>query len=70
MPKVNLTTRKVLPTGTSSVMTRRKRFQMVKARQQLEDETSSSSFNEFRLVCDLFNNQNIRAFFRTKMVQR
>jgi hypothetical protein len=51
MPKVNLTARKILPTGTSSVMTRRKRFQMVKAQQQLEDETSSSPFNELRLVC-------------------
>jgi hypothetical protein len=50
MPKVKLTSRKVLSTGTSSVMTRRKRFQMVQAQQQLDDETSSSSFNEFRLV--------------------
>jgi hypothetical protein len=50
MPKVKLTSRKILSTGTSSVMTRRKRFQMVQAQQQLDDETSSSSFNEFRLV--------------------
>ena len=49
MPKVNIAARKML-SGTSSVMTRRKRFQMIKAKQQLDDETSSSSFNEFRLV--------------------
>jgi len=52
MPKVNLTSRKILPAGTSSVMTRQKRFQMVRARQQLDDETSSSSFNELRLDDD------------------
>jgi hypothetical protein len=50
MPKVNLTSRKIVPIRTSSVMTRRKRFQMVKAQQQLDDDTSSSSFNELRLV--------------------
>jgi hypothetical protein len=52
MPKVNITARKMLPKGTSSVMTRRKRFQMIKAKQQqqqqqLDDETSSSSISEF-----------------------
>ena len=52
MPKVNLTSRKIYPKATSSVMTRRKRVQMIKAQQQLEDETSSSSFNELRLVSD------------------
>lgn len=50
MPKVNLTPQKVNPRATSSVVTRRKRFQMIRAKQQLEDETSSSSFNESRLV--------------------
>jgi hypothetical protein len=54
MPKVNTTARKVLSTGTNTVMTRRKRFQMLLKKQQmhnqLDDETSSSSFNEFRLV--------------------
>ena len=44
MPKVNLTSQKVSPRATSSVITRRKRFQMIRAKQQLEDETSSSSF--------------------------
>ncbi len=50
MPKVNLTSRKIYPKATSSVITRRKRFQMIRAKQQLEDETSSSSFNELRFV--------------------
>ena len=50
MPKVNLTSRKVYPKPSSSVVTRRKRYQMVRTKQQLEDETSSSSFNDFRLV--------------------
>jgi hypothetical protein len=52
MPKVNLTSRKIYPKATSSVITRRKRFQMIRAKQQLEDETSSSSFNEFRFDDD------------------
>lgn len=50
MPKVNLTSQKVSPRATSSVVTRRKRFQMIRAKQQLEDETSSSPFNDSRLV--------------------
>lgn len=56
MPKVNLTGRKIIPTTrTSAVMTRRKRHQMVRAKQLLDDETSSSSsFNEHRLVRNIF----------------
>jgi len=58
MPKIDITARKMLSTGTSSVMTRRKRVQMIKSKlqqqQQLDDETSSSSFTELRLVCNLF----------------
>jgi hypothetical protein len=57
MPKIDINARKMLSTGTSSVMTRRKRFQMIKSKQQqqiLDDETSSSSFTECRLVCNLF----------------
>jgi hypothetical protein len=48
MPKVNITGRKIFKTGTSSVITRRKRL-MIKAKQQqqLEDETSSSSVSDF-----------------------
>jgi hypothetical protein len=59
MPKVNLTSRKIYPKGTSSVMTRRKRFQMVRAKQQLDDETSSSSFSELRFVGDLIDESKI-----------
>ncbi len=52
MPKVNLTNRE---TGTNSLTAKRKRLQMIKNRQQgqkqvFDDDTSSSSFNEFRLV--------------------
>ena len=48
MPKINISGRKIFKTGTSSVITRRKRFQMIKAKQQqLEDDTSSSSVSEF-----------------------
>ena len=57
MPKVSTNARKISLKGTSSVMTRRKHYQMIKAqREQLDDELSSSSssapsFNEIRLVC-------------------
>jgi len=51
MPKVNLTGQKIFRPGTSSVLTRRKRFQLIKSKQhqqqQLDDETSSSSISEF-----------------------
>jgi hypothetical protein len=52
MPKVNLTMRE---TGTNSLTAKRKRLQMIKTKQHaqkqiFDDETSSSSFNEFRLV--------------------
>jgi len=52
MPKVNLTNRE---TGRNSLTSKRKRLQMIKNKQQtqkqiFDDETSSSSFNEFRLV--------------------
>jgi hypothetical protein len=52
MPKVNLTNRE---TGTNSLTAKRKRLQMIKSKQQgqkqtYDDDTSSSSFNEFRLV--------------------
>lgn len=61
MPKTNLSSRKIVSTRTSSVITRRKRFQMNKAKQQLQnqflddDMSSSSSFNEFRIVSYLFS---------------
>ena len=53
MPKVSVTARKALSTRTTAVITRRKRFQINKAKQQLfDDEISSSSpFSEFRIVC-------------------
>lgn len=55
MPKVNLTSRKIYPAGTSSVVTRRKRFQLDKAKNQLDDEASSTSpFNELRFVREIF----------------
>ncbi|UJR09609.1 hypothetical protein I4U23_013844 [Adineta vaga] len=53
MPKVGVGARKLLGTGTSSVITRRKRCQMLKSKQQLEDETSSSPFNDFRQDDDI-----------------
>lgn len=55
MPKVNLTSRKISPKATSSVITRRKRIQMI------NDETSSSPINDSRLVSlfisDLISNE-------------
>jgi len=52
MPKGNLTNREI---GKNSLTAKRKRLQMIKNKQQtqkqiFDDETSSSSFNEFRLV--------------------
>ena len=53
MPKVNLTSRKIYPIGTSSVVTRRKRVQLDKAKYQFDDDASSSSpFNDLRFVRD------------------
>ncbi|CAF3334793.1 unnamed protein product [Rotaria socialis] len=54
MPKVSVTARKILSTRTTAVITRRKRFQINKAKQQLlDDEISSSSpFSEFRIDDD------------------
>ncbi|CAF3826987.1 unnamed protein product [Rotaria sordida] len=56
MPKISITARKIVSTRTSSVMTRRKRFQLTKVQQQqqqLDDEiSSSSSFSEFRFDDD------------------
>ncbi|CAF3792040.1 unnamed protein product [Rotaria magnacalcarata] len=54
MPKVSVTARKISSTRTTAVMTRRKRFQINKAKQQLlDDEISSSSpFSEFRIDDD------------------
>jgi hypothetical protein len=59
MPKVNLTIRE---TGTNLITAKRKRLQMIKNKQQpqkqlFDDETSSSSFNEFRLVSKLKQNR-------------
>lgn len=52
MPKTGKAARKVVSTRTSAVITRRKRFQMIKEKQRLDDElSSSSSFNEYRTVC-------------------
>jgi hypothetical protein len=55
MPKVNLTIRE---TGTNSLTAKRKRLQMIKTKQHaqkqiFDDETSSSSFSEFRIVSQL-----------------
>ncbi|CAF3090391.1 unnamed protein product [Rotaria sp. Silwood2] len=53
MPKISKTARKIVSARTSCVMTRRKRYQIIKAKQQFDDEiSSSSSFNEFRLDDD------------------
>jgi hypothetical protein len=60
MPKINVNSRSLLSNSGSQALTaKRKRLQMIKSKQQkplrevYDDEASSSSLNELRLVREL-----------------